>query len=134
GAPQRHAVRLGIERRNGHGYLVDGTVVSYHLASSIIALYRRRILESRCPPWDLRNPNGRQHRLSLARIPQLRRVDSFHWLLHDCFLGSVNVPVPSRRSDLNHPMVSARCVSLVSVVVPGCADHAFCFGGATRVA
>ncbi|PYL98301.1 MAG: hypothetical protein DME27_05725 [Verrucomicrobia bacterium] len=84
--------------------------------------------------WNLRNSDGRQHRLSLARISQLCRVDSFCWLLADRFLGGPNVPVSSRRSDLHHAMVSARCVSLVPVDVPGCANHAFYCAGAGRVA
>src|SRR5207248_9114984 len=104
---------MGVECGNGYCHLANGAVVPHHLASSAVARYRRRILEPRCPSWNLRNSDGRQHRLSLARISQLCRLDSFCWLLADRFLGGPIFSVSSLRSDLLHAMVSSRLVFLV---------------------
>ena len=123
-------LRLGLDGWNRHGDLVNGAALSNDAPSSAPARGRRSLLEFRCPARRGWNFDGRQHRLSMARVSRLRLDRFVHFLHARHFLGGVNVSFPAGRRDLYHAMVFARRIPLVPVDVRSCAGNAFHHAGA----
>src|SRR2546421_296047 len=90
-----------------------GAPLSNSVAASLAHRRRDLVLEHRCADWRGWNPDGLQHRLSVARVSALCRGCSFCCLRADYFVGGADVPFSPRRTNLYYAMVFARCVSLV---------------------
>src|SRR6266487_472518 len=129
-AHERDGLRLGLNGRNRHCYLADGAVVSHRVAISAVARCGRWFLEPGRTAGRRRNYPRRQHGLSMARISTLRGDHSFRRLHARCLVGSADVSLSTRRTNLHYAMVFAWRVSLVSMAVRPRAIDALCRAGA----
>src|SRR5438105_7986674 len=76
-AHERDGLRLGLHGRNRHRHLAHGATVSHCITISSVARCGRWFLEFGRTAGRRRNSSRRQHRLSMARISELRSDNSF---------------------------------------------------------
>ena len=129
-AYERDGLRLGIHGRNWHRHLANGAIVPHCVAISALAGGGRWFLELGRAAWCLRNCSRRQHRLSMARVSQLRSDHSLRRIHARCLVGGADVSLSTRRTNLHHAMVLAGRVSMVSVAVRGWPTNAVRRAGA----